>query len=109
MIKINLALRKQSVAVEGKDRGGAAGGLGSINKDAILGFFKEPIVRRALLALVAGLLATELLSSYEQEQVANLNKQYDKLTAENAKAKAELAKTAGFDQLKKQFDADEEL
>jgi Tfp pilus assembly protein PilN len=110
MIKINLGLRKQAAAIAGKEKGGAPGlSAMKLNPEALKEILKDPQVRTLILVIVVAVLGTYFLNGYKDEQLHDADNLAQKATLENQKVKAELAKTTGYDDLKKQFDADEEL
>lgn len=111
MIKINLALRKQAAALESKDKTQGIGiaSLKEINMGAVKELFADPQFRKAVLALVVIFMGWYLLDGYKTDQLAKLDVELQKVTAENQKVRQALAKTSGYEAQKKQFDADEQL
>ena len=76
MIKINLALRKQAAALEAKKESGGGGTLSSfqqINVDSAKEFFKDPQVRKALLAVIVIGMGWYLLDGYKDDQIAKVD------------------------------------
>ena len=109
MIKINLALKKQAVAVDAKDKG-AGGGKGfHFDPEALKAIFEDAQIRKLILVILVAVLGTYLINGYEDDQLARMDQRIAQANVDDAKVKAELAKTAGYDALKKQFDEDEEL
>jgi Tfp pilus assembly protein PilN len=107
MIKINLALKKQAAALDVKDKTGAAST--QLNMESAKELVANPQFRKVILLVVVVVLGYYMLDGYEQDQLALVDKQIQKITADNQKLKSDLAKTAGYEAEKKQFDADEEL
>lgn len=105
MIKINLALRKRAAAVEAREKRG--GGFAMPKLDAEI--FKEPQFRKIALGLIVLVMASYGIEEVKTDQLHQLDQEIQKVQADNNKAKAELAKTAGYDALKKQIDDDEKL
>lgn len=105
MIKINLATRKQSASVGGSDAKSSR--VAGMKLDARLDGIKELPWRKALAVVVLYLVASYGLDDFKLEELAKVNAVIDKLTAEQTRLKAELAKTKDFDELKKSLDADE--
>lgn len=109
MIKINLALKKQAVAVDAKDKGGGGGKGFRFDPEALKAIFEDAQIRKLILVVLVAVLGTYLINGYEDDQLARMDQRIAQANVEDAKVKAELAKTAGYDALKKQFDEDEEL
>ena len=104
MIKINLALRKQAGEAD-PGKGGAVGSLGKVNLDAFKGF---PI-RKVVIPLIVGSVASYLLDNYKEEEIHKLDLIVTKLNNEGAKYMADAAKFKDFEPVKKQLDQDEAL
>lgn len=108
MIKINLALRKQSAAIDTtKER--PAGGPKLSFKQFDFEMVKSPEIRRLALVVVVAIIGTYVADGLKTDMMNKLDQQVEKANADNAKAKADLAKTAGYEAIKQQIDADEEL
>jgi Tfp pilus assembly protein PilN len=109
MIKINLALRKQAVALDMGKKKGAGGGLNVSNFKFDPEILKEPQLRKLVLVLVVAVMGTYLLNGYEDDQSKQQDLLLAQATAEGTKLQAQLSKTASYEGMKKQLDADEEL
>jgi Tfp pilus assembly protein PilN len=104
VIKINLALRKQSfISADGKAVKGATGLLQSLPLDQL----KELPLRKVLLPLVVAYFASFSLDSYKQETIAKLEKGIAKQKAEEARIQSGLGKVKAYESLKKSLDSDE--
>lgn len=110
MIKINLALRKQSAAVLTRDKLEAPEKKLKFDiKSVDLEFLKSPELRKLALVIVVAVVGTYVVDGMKQDMMDKADQQITKATADNTKAKAELAKTSGYEEIKKQIDTDEEL
>jgi Tfp pilus assembly protein PilN len=106
MIKINLALRKHAVGLAGREKGAGfdlrvlSGGM---NADMI----KDPLVRKLGLVVVVAVMATYLLGGFKDDELKKADDVLTKVNEANAKLSVELTKAKGYENLKKQIDADE--
>ena len=107
MIKVNLAHRKQAAGVADFKEKPASAGFSFKGVD--LEILKAPEIRKFALAIVVAIMASYVLDGVKQDQIDKVSQRMEKANADNAKAKADLAKTTGFEGLKKQIDADEDL
>lgn len=105
MIKINLALRKRAAAVGASEKAGGGFSIPKFDSEV----FKEPQLRKLALGLIVLVMASYAIDEVKTDQLHKLDQDIEKVQADNNKAKAELAKTAGYDALKKQIDDDEKL
>lgn len=117
MIKINLALKKQSASGEGKGRARddvASGGglpkldlnLGSLGAGASA-LFSEPKFRQLILGCIVVALVYVGIDRAKVEELNQLDAEIAQLTTTNNKLRAEVAKTKGYEELKKALEADE--
>ena len=102
MIKINFATRKRSAAAAPGEKG-KAGGLGKLD----LGSLAELPLKKFALAAGACALGYWLLEDFKQTELDALAPVVQKLTAEQTRLNAELAKTKGFEAVKAQLEQDE--
>jgi len=105
MIKINLATRKQAVGVSGGGDGGTATSLKRMTVD--LNSLKDLPIRRAVLPIVVGLMASFALDSYKEDELKKVDDQIAKLSAEKQKLQVEANKMRGYEEVKKNLEADE--
>jgi Tfp pilus assembly protein PilN len=104
MIKINLALKKQSVAaVEG------GGEKGVKSATAALEGIKELPLKK--IAIYVGLVfaANYLMQSTQEDELNKLDRKIARVNDENARLTAALGKTKQYEQLKASLDADETM
>jgi len=102
MIKINLASRKQAVAADAN-----AGKTGLLLGGMRLEELRELPIRRYVLALIVVFMANYLLDEYKQDELKKVGTVLTALRLEQTKIQTELGKTKGFEEIKKQLDADE--
>jgi hypothetical protein len=106
MIKINLALKKHAVGLAGKDKG-AGIDLRALSSGFNTDMVRDPLFRKLGLVIVVAIMATYLLDGFKDDEVKKADDVLIKVNESNAKLSAELAKTKGYETLKKQIDADE--
>ena len=100
MIKINLALRKQSGVNAPATLGGSLGKLD-------LAILKELPIKKVLVPIVIGYVATTFLDNYKQEQVEILVGILNNNKAGTVKLQADLTKYKDYDVVKKTLEEDE--
>ncbi|MBI2711960.1 MAG: PilN domain-containing protein [Bdellovibrio sp.] len=105
MIKINLALKKQTGGADGGKGGGGGGPLGKMDFDA----FKGVPIRKIAVPLVVGFLASYLLDNYKEEQLKKLEEAVTKSQNEASKYLNDAQKYKTYEPIKKQLDDDEAL
>jgi hypothetical protein len=106
VIKINLALKKQTTVTAAKEgRGGATNLLGNIRLDQI----KELPLRRILIPVVVGYVASLSLDGYKEDRLNEVEQALAKQKAEESKTQAELSKVKSYESLKNNLDGDELL
>ncbi len=105
MIKINLALRKQSPTLMGAAKGGKPGTGGSKGFD--MEILKDLPVRKYVAALLTCLIANYTLEFYEEEVMKENQVVLDQVTKENEKVKAQLKDVKKFEDVKKLLETDE--
>ncbi len=109
MIKINLALRKKAAAVEsGKAKEGSTVQL-KLDPDLVKELLKDTQFRKLILVIVIAVMANYWLSGYQTDQLDKMDASIAAVKAEGDKISKDLAKTKGYDEIKKQIDTDEEL
>jgi Tfp pilus assembly protein PilN len=106
MIKVNLALKKHGVGIVAREKGSSFN-LSALSSGLNTDFLRDPLFRKVGLVVVVAIMATYLLSGFKDDEVQKLDDVLTKTNAVNAKISAELAKTKGYEDLKKQIDADE--
>ncbi len=106
MIKINLATKKQSQAASPESKS-AGLSMPKLDAGAFGELLKTPKIRQLALFVVAGFALSFVLQSYKQEELNKLDVEMQRLTGEQGKLKAEVAKTAGYEQIKKTLEEDE--
>ena len=115
MIKINLALKKQSGSAAGAKESKTKGffsGLSSLRTGggaAALDSAKDLPLRSIAIAVLFGFAADFLVEDYKKEELGKWTARVDKGLVEQKKLKAELAKTKGYDEEKKDLDNNEML
>jgi hypothetical protein len=112
MIKINLATRKAAVTATAD--GGKTSGTGfknflnaGLKIDARLDGFKELPIRKLAVAALACYAASWMLDSYKEDELNKVAAIIAKARDDQTKLKTELAKTRGYEQIKKDLDNDE--
>lgn len=105
MIKINLASKKQAVLTSEVSKGSGKAGLGGLDK--FTDQLKEMDLRKWVLSIVVGVVATYTLQGYESDALKELDDASAKLFAEQVKIKTEIGKTKGYEDQKKALEADE--
>jgi Tfp pilus assembly protein PilN len=120
VIKINLALKKQSAVT---NTPASAGSESNRNPFASLSKFdlkslktfvnpellKDPKIRKFSLVIVICAIAAFSVSTYEASQVQKLDDTLTKINADNMKLAGEVAKTKGYEAIKVQLDKDEQI
>lgn len=101
MIKINLAARKQSQSATGVKT--SATGVGRLDWDSV----KESPLRRAVLPLVVGLLASYTLDSVKENELKEVDDALGKLNAEKPLLQKEAGRLKDYEQMKKSLESDE--
>lgn len=101
MIKINLATQKQYGSLEN-----AKGSKLALNRPD-LDALKDLPIRKVVLPLVVGVLATYLLDGYKEEELRKLDAVVVSLVAEGNKIKLEADKIHEYEPIKKSLDQDE--
>jgi Tfp pilus assembly protein PilN len=102
MIKINLASRKQSfISADGKTSKGSSSLLKGMDQ------LKDLPIRKILVPLLVGWLASFSLDSYKEETIAKLDKAIAKQKAEEVRIQSGLTKVKVYESLKKSLDSDE--
>lgn len=115
MIKINLALKKQAAASsEGKGSKlslDTLSGLikGKIDLNSVRDFVEGLPLRKYASMLAVAIVATSLLNWREEKVQERWIEAIDKLKAEQTQLKLALAKTKGFEDIKKSLDADDAM
>ncbi|MGK5084961.1 PilN domain-containing protein [Bdellovibrionota bacterium FG-1] len=109
MIKINLALKKQSTSVAGDSRSAAPGGGGMLAgmRDVKFDGLKDLPIRKLALMVIVGFGATYLLDDFKATEIKIVEDQLVKARDEQSKLTAELTRTKGYEDIKKTLDADE--
>ncbi len=109
MIKINLASKKQSSTVQGDQVGGRLkiAGLGAMMPGVDFDRIKELPIRKLITFIALGAAVDQLATSDKEKKMEVLNDAIQKIEAKKASLQADLAKTKGFEEIKKQLDADE--
>jgi Tfp pilus assembly protein PilN len=112
MIKINLATRKQAVASsgDGSKAGGSAslsGMLTGFRNDSRLDGLKELPVKKFAVGILAVIAAGYLVDTFKDDELAKKETLLGTARTEQGKLKADLAKTKGYEDIKKSLDADE--
>lgn len=102
MIRINLASKKQAPTVAG---GKTRVGFSGLKLDSEL--LKDLPIKRMLLPIVVALLADWVAGDYKKEEYAKADLQYRRAESEKTKLSMEVAKTAGYEKIKLQLEADE--
>ncbi|OFZ71792.1 MAG: hypothetical protein A3K03_04205 [Bdellovibrionales bacterium RIFOXYD1_FULL_44_7] len=108
MIRINLATRKQVASGDRQQK--ADGILGSLfggSKADLNDKLKELPLRKILLMILVGGLASYLADDFMAQKLSEVDSSIKKLTVDQSRLQAELKKTEGYEELKKQLDADE--
>jgi len=105
VIKINLALKKQSDAAVTDSRGRRGGGLNFGNID--LERLKDLPINKIIIPLVIGLAANYGLEFYKDGEIQKLSVVAQKYRSEGDKWRTDLQKFKGYDEVKKQLDADD--
>ncbi len=96
MIRINLALRKQSSSVTGNARSSAA-----VSTEAL----QDPQVKLAGAFVVAAIALTYAADFYKEDELKAIDTRIEKYTAEQTKLKADLDKTKSYEKEKAELDA----
>jgi len=115
MIKINLALRKQSTAQASQESGGTSQTfVGTLTQFKAPSFgggaeLSEVPWKTVLFLVLFGFGANLWLEDFKKEQLYTLEQARLKLVEETAKARKELEKTKAYDEEKKAVDAQELL
>ncbi len=101
MIKINLALKKQSGLA------GSRGGFGDSFKSLNLESIRVLPIRQVAVPLMIGLVASYLLDYQQEEQMKEITLTAERSAVEVNRIQVELAKLKGTDAIKKEVEADE--
>lgn len=108
MIKINLATRKQSVALASD--GTQATSTQSLFKfDARLDGVKDLPIRKYVVFFIAAFALHYFVGDFEQQKLATFDAEISKLNIEQSKLMADFNKTKQYAPLKKQLDQDETM
>jgi hypothetical protein len=107
MIKINLASRKQSSinAAEVSVGGGPKPSKLNIDLSAV----KDLPLRKAIMPIVVGAVASYMLDGYKADELAKADIALAKIAEERGRLQAEVAKTRGYEELKKAIERDESI
>lgn len=114
MIKINLAARKQAVSARLDDEGKDATGInlrsimGGFKLDNRLDDLKELPIRKIAVSALACFAVNYYLDSCKEDEIAKVGAALTKVQAEQSKLKIELAKTKGYEEVKKSLESDEQ-
>ena len=100
MIKINLASRKQSGAVDGKP---------SLTETLDLSILKEPAVRRVVLGLVVAIAGYAAADSFKVEELEKADRSMKKLQEQRTKLEAEASKMKSHEELKKLLEQNQDV
>jgi Tfp pilus assembly protein PilN len=104
MIKINFASRKQAnSATEGRGPKLFSGVFDGID----ISLFKDISIRKAVGAVLIGVIASHVLETYKEEELEKLQNVATKLVADGQKLQNDLDKYKSFDAIKKGLDEDE--
>lgn len=105
MIKINLALRKQSPTLAGAKgaKAGKGGALFKFDMDSL----KDLPVRKYVAAILTCLIANYTLEVYQEEVLKENQVVLDQVTQENEKVKAQLKDVKKYEDIKKLLETDE--
>jgi Tfp pilus assembly protein PilN len=108
MIKINLATKKASVQSAGEDgKKSTPLGAGFSKLDLRLDAIKDLPIRKIATAALACMAGSYLLDGYKEDEMKKVDAALSKVTAEQTRLRAEVAKSKGFEAMKKQLEADE--
>lgn len=106
MIKINLANKKRAAGT-GTQAGNDSPRRAALNAGESLGMLKNPKFRQLIL-LFAGLAGVYYtLESYKADELQKADAAVQVATQKSAQLRAEVAKTSGFEEMKRSLDADE--
>src|SRR4051812_7145125 len=106
MIRINLAARKQGAVSGGSVREIKGPTLLTSPMDALGGLRELPIKKVVLLLLVI-IVGNYVLGDYKDGEIKKLDAELATMRQEQTKLNADLAKTKGYEDIKKVLDADE--
>ena len=110
MIKINLALKKQAVSSEaGAETKTMRMNLGKIDAEFIKGIFQEFPIRAMLVPVVVYLGASWFYEDYTKTELEKVAAEVERAEEGKRKVLSELAKTKGYEEIKKTIEADELL
>ncbi|MGZ3687096.1 MAG: PilN domain-containing protein [Bdellovibrionota bacterium] len=102
MIKINLALKKGPVGST-DNKPDFKNAFRSID----FGILRELPLKKIALTLSVAVLSSYVLDDYKQKELMKLDTSIQQFSSEQSKLRAELAKTKGYEEVKRQLDADE--
>lgn len=108
MIKINLATKKQTASFSAGAASSFDSSLSALSRISISsdGLKKLPVFTFILVAVI-GYISSTFLESYKQDTLDNIEKEISAVQANQSKLQAELNKTKGYKEIKKQLDTDE--
>jgi Tfp pilus assembly protein PilN len=109
MIRINLATRKQGSSVVQEAKSINLNAQGFRDLSGRLDGLKELPIKKYALMVAVGVMATYLLDTYREDELKKVADENTRLTAEQTKLQADLAKTKGYEDIKKGLDEDEKI
>jgi Tfp pilus assembly protein PilN len=111
VIKINLATRKQSASAA--TAGGALGGFqlpaGLSKMNINISDIRDLPIRRFVLPLVVAIVATYVADGLKEDELAKVQAELAGLNEQTTKLQAEAGKLRGYEELKKNMEADEQM
>jgi len=110
MIKINLALRKQSLSAEGA-RGGALGGLSGLGSPdqlvKALEVFKDFPWKKIVVPVLVAVAATYTVDQLKESALQKIEEEVSSVMAEKPKLEQEAQKLKSYEGIKKELESDE--
>lgn len=107
MIRINLASRKQSSALTSVGTMTAAKSAGKVSLN--MGSFGDLPIAKLLLPVLVYFGANYYLSDFKATEIGRLEQAVEKVTKDKVNLEVMLAKTKGYEDIKRSLDADEKL